>query len=684
MRQIQTLRRQAQLHPRDRDATGSPCIAELIPERVRWAEPSELTLLETALPVRELSLLAKADRRSIDPVYATHRWWARRPPGVIRGLLLASALPAAENHDLFWKLFSSAEPHLTGLRIHDMFAGGGAMLVEAARLGGTPSGTDVDPLAVKIISHELEPPPTAELAKAAAEMLKAVTEKVGPLFGSKRAGWTPLHFFYLHNVTCPGCRKSSYLHRNLIIARHASRSGGVLRDSKVVAFCPLCFKVHGLTKLGRRELRCCGKRHSLVVGTFVNGKFRCPKCSRRSSHKELQTATAPSRLLAIEETHHDEYRRIRVPRPSDSRNIEKADAHVKAHSAELSIPSSELETARVDGRPLSYGIARPRDFFTSRQLAVFGTAFKWVDDCHHDGAIKRALTLALSNALTTNNRLCSYATDYGRLAPLFSVRSYSLPWLSVELNPFHPGAGRGTLPRNMQRILKSTSNKARRSVWDAKTGKPITRDLAFPNCGDASGVRCASATEALPLAPGSIDICLFDPPYFDYIAYSELSEFYRVWHEQGELSGEPLLAKRGEEAASFGRQLGTCLESILKALKNGRPIAFTFHSSSQAAWEAIGVALDQSDLSITSMWPMLNDLHMGHHGKDGNCEWDVVVVCRRQTECLPAPVPYSIASWTKLARPLAIAEPDKRCMQIALQMAKARFAKPLAERKKIQ
>jgi adenine-specific DNA methylase len=236
----------------------------------------------------------------------------------------------------------------------------------------------------------------------------------------------------------------------------------------------------------------------------------------------------------------------------------------------------------------------------------------------------------------------------------------------------------------MQRILKSTSNKARRSVWDAKTGKPITRDLTFPNCGDASGVRCASAAEALPLAPGSIDICLFDPPYFDYIAYSELSEFYRVWHERGELSGEPLLAKRGEEAASFGRQLGTCLESILKALKNGRPIAFTFHSSSQAAWEAIGVALDQSDLSITSMWPMLNDLHMGHHGKDGNCEWDVVVICRRQTECLPAPVPYSIASWTKLVRPLAIAEPDKRCMRIALQMTKARFAKPLAGRKKIQ
>ena len=79
MQQIQTLRRQAP-HPRDHDARGLARIAELAPKQVHWAEPSELTLLETALPVRELSLLAKADRRSIDPVYATHRWWARRPP----------------------------------------------------------------------------------------------------------------------------------------------------------------------------------------------------------------------------------------------------------------------------------------------------------------------------------------------------------------------------------------------------------------------------------------------------------------------------------------------------------------------------------------------------------------------------------------------------------------------------
>jgi putative DNA methylase len=682
MRQIREPQSQ-KFHANHCGEGGSVLVGSSSPP-MRWAESLEPTLLETALPVRELSLLAKADRRSIDPVYATHRWWARRPPGVIRGLLLASALPGRAEHSLLWKLFSSSEPHLSGFHIHDMFAGGGAMLVEAARLGGIPSGTDIDPLAVKIISHELEPPTASKLKEAGRKLLKAVAKKVARLFGSEEAGWTPLHFFYLHHVTCPKCNEENCLYRNLILARHAGRSGGVMRKSKVEAFCPSCFRIHGLGRLDQKELRCCKQRHRLSSGTLVKGKFECPACGHRSSHKELRTAAAPRRLLAIEETHRKHRRRIRVPRESDLKNLDKAAAYLKAHRHELAIPSSRLETARVDGRPLSYGIEYASDFFTSRQLAVFGAAFRWVENCDYEFATKRALTLALSNALTTNNRLCSYAIEYGRLAPLFSVRSYSLPWLSVELNPFHPTSGRGTLPKNLDRIQRSTSNVVRRSVWSMKTKKPTATELTFPTCGDASGVKCASASDVLSLDGDSIDICLFDPPYFDYIAYSELSEFYRVWHADNSLSGKPLLAKRGEEAVSFGHHLGKCLQSILKALKKGRPIAFTFHSLSQAAWEAIGVALDKSDLSITAMWPILNDIHMGHHGKDGNCEWDVVVVCRRQAECMPLSLPCSIASWAELVRPLRFSKPDRECMGIALAMASARFAKPFAGKRKTQ
>jgi hypothetical protein len=50
------------------------------PAPLALARPGDLTLLEQALPIRELSRVIDADRRAVDPVYGAHRWWARRPP----------------------------------------------------------------------------------------------------------------------------------------------------------------------------------------------------------------------------------------------------------------------------------------------------------------------------------------------------------------------------------------------------------------------------------------------------------------------------------------------------------------------------------------------------------------------------------------------------------------------------
>ena len=90
------------------------------------------TFLEDGFPFRELSLVISADRRVRDPVYGVHRWWARRPPALLRGLLIASYLDAEATIEEFWRLFASAERPLTGQRVLDPFAGGGSTLVEAA------------------------------------------------------------------------------------------------------------------------------------------------------------------------------------------------------------------------------------------------------------------------------------------------------------------------------------------------------------------------------------------------------------------------------------------------------------------------------------------------------------------------------------------------------------------------
>jgi adenine-specific DNA methylase len=203
--------------------------------------------------------------------------------------------------------------------------------------------------------------------------------------------------------------------------------------------------------------------------------------------------------------------------------------------------------------------------------------------------------------------------------------------------------------------------------------KPVPKEMSFQPTVARANISCASAEEPLVGIDG-IDVCLFDPPYFDYIAYSELSEFYRVWHTKQSLGGVPLLPNDNDPSGSFGRGLGRCLTNVLKLLRPNRPIAFTFHSSSKSAWEAIALALDQNNLAVTAMWPILNDPHMGHHGGDGNCEWDVVVVCRRADESQHSTVTANISAWAAAVRPLKIRRADRRSMRIAVEVLESRFA----------
>lgn len=639
-----------------------------------------VTLLEARLPFRELSLLAHADRRAPDPVYAAHRWWARRPPSAMRGLLLAASLPSNTTPAAFWEAFNSDIALLSGRLVHDLFVGGGTTVVEAARLGATPSGTDVDPLAIEIVRHELRRPEARLVREAGNRLLAHLRQQAGHLFAGKNKAWTPVHYFFIHEVMCPGCHVRSSLYRTLEIARFSGKNGAVVRAEKLVAFCPECFDLHHLMRAGRRELRCCGHRHRLADGTFVGQRFRCPHCGEKASHRELKTGIAVRRLIAVEESSNDQRRRIRKPSAKELELDSFAAEHLCRIEGDLHLPTKSFARIRVDDRPLSFGVTKPRELFSARQLVVFGLAFRWVRSESLPRDVRRALLLAVSNALTTNNRLCSYATEYGRLAPLFSVRSYSLPSLAVELNPLHPSAGRGTLSRSIDRVVRSTDRAVRRYIWDVRQGRPTATEMRFAARPNTSGIVCASAESPPKGLEGPIDLCLFDPPYFDYIAYSELSEFYRAWLSRPTLGGDPLLPDPGDPVRTFSRQLARCLLAVKPRLRRGAPMVFTYHSASADAWTAIGQALDLAGLRITALWPLRNDSHMGHHSSDGNCEWDLVVVCRKSEECASARLQSTVTEWAAAARPLRIRPVDRRSMTHAVAMASSRFGRALTQR----
>lgn len=635
-------------------------------------------LLETWFPSRELSLIIARDRRARDPAYALHRWWARRPPALLRALLLGSVLPASTTPEQFWEHFASEEHLLDGYRVYDPFAGGGSTLVEAYRLGAHVSGGDIDPIAVRIVERVLRPADPASVREAGSQLIADLNSdlaKFYPSFGKR----TPLHYFSIARVTCPACEETGALYRNLVLVRDLGKPGAVVRDSPLTVFCPNCFSLHELDHADRVRLRCCGRYHRIDSGTFAGQSYRCRSCGKPSTHRALGTGVAPRQLIAVEDVVPGACRRLRAPRKADITALASAAETWGGERDRLPCPSGVVCVDRHDDRPRSYGIEHYEEMFTARQLLVLGRAFRWIRSANLEADVRDALELAVSNALTTNNRFCGYATDYGRLSALFSVRGYSLPILSVELNALHPTGGRGSIAACIKRVARSADEEVSRYVWSSVKSKVVAHRFLFSRNGADVDVTCRNA-EASPRDRRKVDVAVFDPPYFDYIAYDELSEFHRVWLNGEDLAGQILLPKGGDRAEEFGRRLGQCLRAILATMRVGRPIAFTYHATERDAWRAVAIALDRARLRVTALWPVRSDGHMGHHSYPGNAEWDIVVVCRPVNDTRPVQMKATVGGWVARVHPILVNEADHANFRFAIEMAKGRSGNPKAER----
>ena len=590
----------------------------------------------------------------------------------MRAILLAATMEGKETAQEFWRRYGDNEPHLDGLRVHDLFMGGGTTLIEASRLGAEVSGSDVDPTAQLIVAHSLNPAEAAEIRDIGDELLSFLRKHFSTLYPNDTG--EQLHSFWIATVTCPHCGTSGPLYRSLVLARDRAKPGAVLRDDGATVFDPETLELCYLTSATQGKFQGASQEWAVDHSTFNALKYRCPSCQRRSSHRELQTGTAPRELIAIERTAPGRRRKLFAPGDPDLAALDLARELLDDPPVALQLPDAEFEPTRRDPRPRSFGITAVRDLFTARQLLVLGAAHAWVDAEDMSEAARRAVRLALSNALTTNNRLCSYATDYGRLSPLYSVRGYSLPALAVELNPLHASGGRGTLRQCLNRVLRSATTTTRRATWELATSTTAKMTLDLPQRAPSVDVRCSSAADAV--LEDTIDLLVFDPPYYDYIQYDELTELFRAWNPSHVLKGETLQSAARDDATAFGKRLADCLRPSLAVRHSRYPVAFTYHSAKPAAWEAIGVALDRLDLRVTAMWPVRSDGHMGHHSRPGSCDWDVVVVCRPARETYHANIDDRQEVWAKNLSGLEVGEADRTSFELAHEMAAPRFAKP--------
>jgi adenine-specific DNA methylase len=157
-----------------------------------------------------------------------------------------------------------------------------------------------------------------------------------------------------------------------------------------------------------------------------------------------------------------------------------------------------------------------------------------------------------------------------------------------------------------------------------------------------------NARELTAVPSSSVDMVLTDPPYFDNITYSELSDFFQPWLEHMELVPEAkkrrvflkqaLSARRNNEKSieEFAANLGEAFSEMHRVLKPKGLLAFTFRHSTPEGWLAMAKALGQSRLRPMQVLPIPGEAGMGLHTHDGTSLWDAVFVFRKMPTTKPS------------------------------------------------
>jgi len=227
-----------------------------------------------------------------------------------------------------------------------------------------------------------------------------------------------------------------------------------------------------------------------------------------------------------------------------------------------------------------------------------------------DDFIKAVVTYLAIN----HDRLVSYCSSLGywhvsgeKMSPAMQRQALAMIFNYAESNPFAESFSWGT---NLDWILRVLDHLSC-SIGSQSTTPNVTH---------------SSATQ-LPYPDNHFDAVLTDPPYYDSVPYSYLSDFFYVWLKRNlgqlypDLFSTPLTPKPGEIVAYsnskgdleagklfFEENLKCAFRDIRRVLKPRGSAIIVYAHKSTAGWETVINALLDSDLVITGAWPLNTEM----------------------------------------------------------------------------
>lgn len=686
--------------------------------------PNKKKLIEVALPLEAINKSAVAEKAIRSGVPATlHRWWARRPQTAARAVIFSSlvddpsSLPeqfpteeeqAKERARLFklieelvkWEN-SNNETVLNAAKAEimkstngnppallDPFAGGGAIPLEAQRLGLEAHASDLNPVAVMINKAVIEIPPKfagqapinpdarakldstsgwkgaaglADDVRYYGEWMKQEAfKRIGHLYPKvkvpKEQGGgeaTVIAWIWARTVKCPNpaCGCEMPLASSFELSKKKGKEAWV---EPIVENGRVSFTV----KTGH------GKAPE-PPKTARGAKFKCVACGESTLPEyikdEAMNGRMGAQLMAI---------------VAEGKNGRLYVQPTEEHSLIANICKPEeypSERLPIDPRNIwcvNYGIDTYDKLFTNRQLTALTT---------FSGLVKEAQKKAEADAVAAGLRNDfipladggTGATAYGQAVGVYLA--FLVDKLADSCNSLCPWEPVAQCPRQMY------GRQAIPMVWDYAEGNPLGNSsgswqvlldiqtryfsgFAFDYQRDKRGYAKQFDAQS---DNGMRNIMVStDPPYYDNIGYADLSDFFYVWMRQSIKETYPklfrtMLVPKVEELVATPYRFEGSVEKardffedgMLKAFSqvnvyscNDVPVTiyYAFKQSesdedeqsgiqtASTGWETMLSAIIQAGFSITGTWPMRTEMVAALKTKVNALASSVVLVCRKR------------------------------------------------------
>ena len=576
-------------------------------------------LIEVALPLEAINI-ASAREKSIRHGHPStlHLWWARRPLAAARAVIFSQMVDDPSSHpELFptedaqeterqrifrileklvlwenttnetvlnearqeiWKSWRSTcednrdHPQAAELfnpdklpAFHDPFAGGGALPLEAQRLGLESYASDLNPVAVTINKAMIEIPPRfagrkpvgpiptgekqtimarewpgatglAEDVRRYGAWMRAEAEKrIGHLYpkveitaemADERPDLKPLvgqqltviAWLWARTVKSPDPAFADVevpLASTFILSSKAGKDAYVepVVEGKSYRF---TVKIGTPPESAKNGTKADGRGAnflSVLSGTPITGDY---------IKAEGKAHRMGARLMAmVAESAHG---RIYLT-PSSEQESASAEAHPEWR------PVGDVPARLTGGTCVPYGLKEWGDLFTSRQLMALNTFSDLVtetidmscqdaiaaglcdDNCKLDdggsGATAYAEAIAINLALAVdktsdyNSSLVMWSPTRDQAKTTFARQALPMVWDFAEVNPFAHAAG----------DLEISIQGIGRALTALPTGLP--------------GFACHQDAQTQKIS--NMKVVSTDPPYYDNIGYADLSDFFYVW-----------------------------------------------------------------------------------------------------------------------------------------------------------